>query len=109
MSDQTHQSPELKYLRDTLYVMGGKWKLPILLALSNGHRRFNQLKYYLDGITSRTLTRELRELEMNKIIIRKPHPEGFAAMEYEVQEYCHSFEPVISAMIEWGKQHRKVI
>lgn len=51
---------------DTLNVMGGKWKLPILLALGNGNRRFNQLKHYLGNITSRTLTRELRELEMNK-------------------------------------------
>lgn len=92
-----------------MYVMGGKWKLPILLALSNGHRRFNQLKHYLGDITSRTLARELRELEMNKIIVRKPHHEGFVAMEYEVSEYCRSFEPVIHAMVEWGKQHRKVI
>ena len=103
------EANELKYLRDTLHVMGGKWKLPIMLALSQGNLRFNQIKKYIPGITSRTLTRELRELEMNKIIIRKPHPEGFVGMEYEVTDYCRSFDPVISSLVEWGKRHRQVI
>lgn len=103
------EANELSYLRDTLHVMGGKWKLPIMLALSQGNLRFNQIKKYIPGITSRTLTRELRELEMNKIITRKPHPEGFDGMVYEVTDYCRSFDPVISSMVEWGKRHRQVI
>nr|WP_295927515.1 helix-turn-helix domain-containing protein [uncultured Dyadobacter sp.] len=109
MADEMPETTELKYLRDTLYVMGGKWKLPIMLALGRGNLRFNQIKKYIPGITSRTLTRELRELEMNKIIVRKPHPEGFVAMEYEVTDYCRSFDPVIRSLIAWGKEHRQVI
>ncbi|MBO9616460.1 MAG: helix-turn-helix transcriptional regulator [Dyadobacter sp.] len=100
---------ELKYLRDTLSVVGGKWRLPILLSLSRGNMRFNQLKKSMPGITARTLSRELRELEMNRIIVRKPDPEGYVGMEYEVTEYCRSFDLVIDSMIQWGKEHRKVI
>ncbi len=62
---------DVKYLKDTLYVMGYKWKLPILLSLGMGNQRFKEIQRSIPGITSRVLSKELKELELNQIITRK--------------------------------------
>ncbi len=100
---------DVKYLKDTLYVMGGKWKLHILLALGMGNKRFKEIQRSIPGITSRVLSKELKELELNQIIARKVDTNLVTKVDYEVLTYCKSFDPIIKLMIEWGKQHRKVV
>ena len=56
------------YVQDTLYVLGGKWKLLIILALSNGNSRFTEIRKSIPKITTRMLSKELKELEINKLI-----------------------------------------
>lgn len=65
------QITELKYLQDTLYVISGKWKLQILFTISKGHSRYRDILRNIPGLTSRMLSKELKELEMNKIVARK--------------------------------------
>jgi len=103
------QLGELKYLQDTLYVIGGKWKLQILFALSNGQKRYRDILRSIPEITSRMLSKELKELEMNKIIARKVYDETPVRVDYEVTHYCKSFDPIIRQMIDWGKAHRKYL
>lgn len=100
---------DIKYLKDTLYVMGGKWKLHILLSLGMGNQRFKEIQRSIPGITSRVLSKELKELELNQIITRKVDANLLTKIDYEVLNYCKSFDPIIKLMIEWGKQHRKLI
>ncbi len=100
---------DVKYLKDTLYVIGGKWKLHILLSIGMGNQRFKEIQCSIPGITSRTLSKELKELELNQIITRKVDVDFVTKIDYEVLNYCKSFDPIIKLMIEWGKQHRKVI
>lgn len=97
---------DVKYIQDTLYAVGGKWKLPILHCLSTGSLRFGDLKQRMPGITSRMLSKELKELELNGFIKRDPR---HAAIEYVVEDYCQSFGNIIQEMIRWGKQHRQFI
>src|SRR5258705_276573 len=52
-------------VRDALDILSGKWKLPIIIALSFGNRRFSELGKQVHGITDKMLSKELRELEIN--------------------------------------------
>lgn len=95
---------DVKYIQDTLYVAGGKWKLPILYCLSVGALRFGDLKQNIPNITPRMLSKELKELELNGFIKRDCSNDSIT---YTVADYCKSFEKIISEMIEWGKAHRE--
>ncbi len=103
------QADELKALQDTIYVIGGKWTLPVINAICNGNNRFREIERSIPGITTRMLSRELKELEMNKLITRTVYDESPVLVEYSSTDYCKSLGPVIASMITWGKQHRKKI
>lgn len=103
----THRTPtpdDTRYLMDTIYVIGGKWRLLIMLSLSQGHTRFSDILRSIPGITPRMLSRELKHLELNKIVVRELNGDTDST-DYRVTVYCQSFDPVVQAMVEWGRQH----
>jgi len=100
------QKQEVQALQDTIYVIGGKWKLPIINSLCNGNRRFTDIERSIPGISPRMLSRELKELEANGIIRRTADPDTPGIVEYSVTDYCYSFGDIILEMIKWGKTHR---
>jgi len=94
---------------DALYVVGGKWKLRVIIALKGGNKRFNELQRTITGISARVLSHELRELEMNGFIKRNVFTQTPVIVEYELTDYSYSLEPVLSALSEWGISHREKI
>jgi DNA-binding HxlR family transcriptional regulator len=100
---------KIKYVQDTLYVISGKWKLPILIAMHNGNNRFRDLQRGVSTITTRVLSKELKELEANKLVIRKVYDTSPVTVEYTVAPYCKSMKPLVDEMIKWGENHRKKI
>ncbi|GAA3936859.1 winged helix-turn-helix transcriptional regulator [Chitinophaga oryziterrae] len=98
----------MKYLQDTLFVVGGKWKLPILRAIHSGNYRFRDIQRSVPLITTRVLSKELKHLEENKLVIRTVYHSPLA-VEYKVSDYTLSLLPVIKEMILWGKNHREKI
>jgi len=103
------QADEVQALQDTIYVIGGKWKLPIINSICNGNKRFRDILRSIPGITTRMLSRELKEMELNKLITRTVYAETPVVVEYESTDYCKTFGPIILAMIDWGKKHKKKI
>jgi DNA-binding HxlR family transcriptional regulator len=99
----------IRPVRDVLDIINGKWKLPILIALSFGHKRFKELEREIDGITPRMLTRELRDLEINQLITRTVVKTVPITVEYNLTEYGKSLDAVISSIRTWGIQHREKI
>jgi DNA-binding HxlR family transcriptional regulator len=97
----------IRPVRDVLDLINGKWKLPILIALSFGSKRFTDLGKDVEGITPRMLTKELRELETNQLVKRTVHDSYPVVIEYSLTEYGKSLDHVIEAMRDWGKKHRK--
>ena len=89
------------------YVIGGKWKIPVINSICNGNKRFREIELSLPGITKRTLSKELKELEMNGIITKNVYDTKL--IEYHKTGYSHSFAPIIIEMIKWGVEHRKKI
>ncbi len=96
-------------IRDTLDVVGGKWKLPITHALATGPKRFKELQRAIGGITARMLSKELKELEMNELIRRDVYATSPVTVEYSLTEYGKSLKPVVQALYNWGAQHRERI
>lgn len=96
-------------IRDTLDVLSGKWKLPILGALRFGKKRFKEIEREIPNITARMLSKELKELEMNELITRTVYATIPVTVEYEVTPYGKTLDTVLQAMKDWGVQHRKRI
>ncbi len=99
---------KLLSVRDALDILGGKWKIPILLSLSCGKKRFKEIQRDITGITAKMLSKELKELEMNQIILRTISNSSFG-VEYSVTIYCKSLEKIIDGLKEWGDHHRTLI
>jgi DNA-binding HxlR family transcriptional regulator len=94
-------------VRDTLYVLGGKWKLPIIAALSEGPLRFRELQKSLVEITPKVLSKELKELELNEFVTRTVYDTSPVTVEYELTEYSRSLAKVLMEMRDWGLRHRQ--
>lgn len=100
---------KLNAIGDALYVIGGKWKLRIIVALSEGHKRFNEIQRAVDGISARVLSNELKELELNGFLSRTVYDQTPVVVEYELTDYADSLEDVLRALDQWGTMHRKRI
>jgi len=93
-------------IQDALYVLNGKWKIPIIVALSEGNKRFGELQRAVTGIAPKVLSGELKVLELNGFVVRRVYDTIPVSVEYELLEYSNSLEKVIDALKEWGTQHR---
>jgi DNA-binding HxlR family transcriptional regulator len=107
LSEPRVQKDEVQALQDTIYVIGGKWKLPIINSLCNGNTRFREIERSIPGITTRMLSRELKEMEANQLIKRTVIDTTPVTVAYSPTDYCHSFGDIILEMIKWGKDHRE--
>ncbi|WP_298772334.1 helix-turn-helix domain-containing protein [uncultured Shewanella sp.] len=89
----------------TLNTIGGKWKGVILYHLLTKTHRFNELDRLMPSITQRMLTKQLRELEADNVILRKVYPEIPPKVEYSMTPYGQTLAPIINALHAWGIQH----
>ncbi len=89
----------------TLAIMAGRWKVMIIHQLLLGPRRFNQLQRELGGITHRTLTKNLREMEAKNLLIRKVYQEIPPHVEYRLSPLGISLKPILTAMHEWSEEY----
>jgi DNA-binding HxlR family transcriptional regulator len=96
-------------INDTLNVMNGKWKLPIIGALMFGKKRFRELERDIPKITPRMLSKELKDLEMNGMVRRTVYDSIPVTVEYELTKSGHSLSEVLDKMMEWGVEHRRVV
>jgi len=99
----------LTAVSDALYVIGGKWKLMIIIAMARGNNRFTELQRQVKGISARVLSSELKELEMNGFIEKKVTVGYPVTIEYQLLPYSHTLEELVAAMTKWGIQHRQKI
>ena len=89
----------------TLEQIGGKWKGIALYHLLDGPKRYNELKRDVGGVTQRMLTKQLRELETDGLIIRKVFPVVPPHVEYSLSDKGKTLEPVLLALRDWGEAH----
>ncbi len=96
-------------VNDTLNVITGKWKFPILASLFFGKKRYSEMEKEIPKINPRMLSKELRDLEANGLVTRKVYDTVPVTVEYELTKSGKTFQTVIDVMLEWGLEHRKSV
>ncbi|MCB0505206.1 MAG: helix-turn-helix transcriptional regulator [Cyclobacteriaceae bacterium] len=96
-------------INDTLNVISGKWKLPIIGSLLYDKKRFKELEADIEKITPRMLSKELKELELNGILKRTVYDTIPVKVEYELTESGQSLRHVLDTMVAWGLDHRQKV
>lgn len=92
-----------------LDILGQKWKLPILWCLFEEEKiRYNELKRQIKGITNMMLTKSLRELEEDNIIIRTQYTTIPPKVEYSLSERGKALLPVLSELSKWGEEQMRI-
>ncbi|MDQ6531008.1 helix-turn-helix domain-containing protein [Flavobacterium sp. LHD-85] len=100
---------EIVPIMDALYIINGKWRIPIILTLMEGNKRFSEIQKEFQKITSKVLADELKEMELNGFVEKKTDDQSRAKTEYQLTDYSSSLEPIIKALRNFGIQHRKKI
>jgi len=89
----------------TLERIGGKWKGVALYHLLDGAKRYNELKRAVGGVTQRMLTKQLRELERDGLIVRTVFPVVPPHVEYSLSDKGKTLKPILLALRDWGESH----
>ncbi len=99
----------VKPVRDALDIINGKWKLPIIISISEGNERFTDIQKSIPKLTPKVLAKELKLLEQNKLIRREVTADYPVKISYKPELYAKTLGPIIYALKEWGLNHRKMI
>lgn len=92
-------------LKDVLEIIGGKWAMPIIYYLSKGTLRFKEIERIVEGINTRMLVKELKNMEANGIVKRVVYATVPPTVEYTLTEKGQSLLPSITSLYDWGKEH----
>ncbi|MGI6032970.1 MAG: winged helix-turn-helix transcriptional regulator [Coriobacteriales bacterium] len=91
----------------TLSLINGKYKMTILYTLMEfGVVRFNEMQRYIGGISYKTLSSTLKELQRDQLVHREEYPQVPPKVEYSLTERGKSLMPILDQMCEWGDEHR---
>ena len=88
----------------TARIVSGKWTLLVLRDLADGTCRFSELQRSLAGISPRTLSQRLRQLEDEGIIVRHAHAETPPRVDYRLTPKGRDLVPIVEAMREYGSR-----
>ncbi len=92
-------------LREVLDIIGGKWSMPIIYILSKGKLRFKEIERSVEGINTRMLVKELKNMEANGIITREVFATVPPTVEYTLTEKGSKLLPSIVSLHQWGQEY----
>jgi DNA-binding HxlR family transcriptional regulator len=96
-------------IKDALYVLGGKWKMPMIVSLFEGPKRFKEILRDMETITPKVLSKELKDLELNGFVERKVFNTTPVTVTYELTPYSDTLKTIMNELRIWGVQHREHI
>ena len=96
-------------VNNALTILGGKWKINIIYQLSNKTTRFGELRRSLGGVTQQMLSKQLREMEKDKLILRKVYDVIPPKVEYSLTELGRSSLPILNSLHHWGSTKKRTI
>jgi DNA-binding HxlR family transcriptional regulator len=105
----TKQSAIMTPIFDSLDALRGRWRLPILMTLIFGPKRFTEISKEVKGISDKVLAKELKELETNQLIKRTVHKGFPPSVEYSATPHGASIEQLVIELKKWGDKHRKQV
>ncbi|WP_166924879.1 winged helix-turn-helix transcriptional regulator [Flavobacterium poyangense] len=101
---------DITAMMDALEILGGKWRLLIvhyLFIRQEGVNTFKKIEKDIVGISAKMLSKELKILEVNKIVSRKVMSTKPITVQYSITEYGKEIKSVISVLVDWGQNHRR--
>lgn len=100
----------MQAISDTMSILSGKWKFHILGTLIEGNKLgFMDLMREVDGIGTKMLSKELQDLEMNRLISRTVMNTKPITVQYSITEYGATLTPLIDELANWGIEYRQSI
>lgn len=111
-TDSHSCSESLLAMRDSIELLGGKWKLQILHYLTihiDEKNTFKKIERGVHGISAKMLSKELKELEMNKLVTRQVVHSKPVTVEYAITKYGRTTEEITKVLVKWGSEHRRKI
>ncbi|MBE7640292.1 MULTISPECIES: winged helix-turn-helix transcriptional regulator [Salegentibacter] len=100
----------MQAISDAMSILSGKWKFHILGTLMEGSKLgFMDLLREVDGIGTKMLSKELRDLEINRLVSRTVKDTKPVTVEYAITEYGKTLSPIIDGLANWGIAYRKSI
>lgn len=101
---------EMMAVQDSMDVLSGKWKIAIISSVCYyNKRRFSDILNDVVGISNKMLSKELKELEVNKLIRRTVLETQPISVQYELTEHGKTLQTIINNLTAWGIEHRKKI
>lgn len=101
---------EMAAIHDAMDVLSGKWKIYILSSICHyNKRRFSDILHDVSGISNKMLSKELKELETNKLVERSVLDTHPVTVQYELTQHGLTLKTIINNLTEWGFRHRKEI
>ena len=101
---------KLMAIQESMDVLSGKWKISIISSICyHNKRRFSDILNDVVGISNKMLSKELKELEINKLVKRTVLETQPITVQYELTEHGRSLQTIINNLTDWGKKHRNVV
>jgi DNA-binding HxlR family transcriptional regulator len=92
-------------LNDLMGVLNGKWKISLLICISTGPKRFNELKI-CHQISPRVLSKELKDLILHNVVSRKENDDNLGSVDYQLTEQGEALIPIIKQLHTWAVKYR---
>lgn len=112
MENQTIGDREINMheeMRRAFALLSGKWKLEIMWLLNQRVYRFGELRKAIPGISQHMLTAQLRELEMDGLVLRTVFAEVPPRVEYEITAKARGLGPTMEALTIWWHEHGRSV
>src|SRR5690606_14496628 len=101
---------EMMAIHDAMDVLSGKWKIYIISSICHyNKRRFSDILNDVIGISNKMLSKELKELEINKLVKRTVLDTHPVTIQYELTKHGKTLQTIINNLTDWGIEHRKEI
>jgi DNA-binding HxlR family transcriptional regulator len=110
--NESHQDrkKEMMAIHDAMDVLSGKWKIYIISSICHyNRRRFSDILNDVVGISNKMLSKELKELETNRLVKRTVLDTHPVTVHYELTKHGLTLQTIINNLTEWGISHRKEI
>lgn len=100
----------MQAISDAMSILSGKWKFHILGTLIEGNTLgFMDLLREIDGIGTKMLARELKDLELNNLIHKTVLPTKPITVSYSISANGKTLLPLINELANWGIAYRKAL
>ncbi len=91
---------------ETLALIGDKWTVMVVGALSKGPIRYNEIRRRVEGISQRMLTLTLKGLEQDGLVTRTMFPTIPPRVDYELTELGRKLIVPLKALAKWARENR---